>query len=100
MPSEIHSFLAASSETGAAVVEAEGAATGAVVAGVPVEGTVDMLLATVPAEVSVKVSVVVVPAGLTWRVSVTPAGVTLVCVAPGGPPAGFVVVCVVACPSV
>ena len=69
MPSSMHWFLAASSETGATV-------------GLAFD-------ATDPVGVSVKVSVVV-----------TPAGVTLVCVAPGGPPAGFVVVCVVACPSV
>ena len=76
MPSSMHWFLAASSETGATVGLA--------------------VVATFPAGVSVKVSVVMVPVGLTWRVWVTPAGETLVCVTPGGPPAGFVVVCVVA----
>ena len=76
MPSSMHWFLAASSETGATVGLA--------------------VVETAPAGVSVKVSVVMVLVGLTWRVSVTPAGVIFVCVAPGGPPAGFVVVCVVA----
>ena len=82
MPSSTHWFLAASSETGATgVLRVAAVAAGGAVACGELDGEIAVLVATVPADVSVNVSVVV-----------TPAGVTLVWVTPGGAPAGVAVV--------